>query len=127
MKRRMFRLCLFLLLGTIINIAVAWGCCFISHSTLSPYFYGLDVWSKDAKARAAWRYSMPQSCEPRAWREADGQSFGYEGYALCGACTCDRTVRHVLNVDAGWPLMSLRGQKRQQASPSEPIGWHYVS
>ena len=121
------RVVVFLLLGAIINVAVAWGCCFASHAILSPYFYGSEVWSKDAKARAAWRYSMPQSCEPLAWREVGGQWFGYEGYALRGACTCDRTVLQVLNVDAGWPLMSLRGQKRQQVSRNDPIGWHYIS
>src|SRR5436853_7264756 len=37
MKRRTFKLCLFLLLGAIINVAMAWGCaCFVTRRFGDP-------------------------------------------------------------------------------------------
>ena len=88
MRRWTVRIFVFLVLGAIINVAVAWGCAFWSSSSgVSPLSYGVE-------ASAAWHaWALPHWSEPPAYELiSDVASIGTSGGIVGGVSTLDPVV-----------------------------------
>jgi hypothetical protein len=101
-KHLLVRILLFLLLGAIINVAVAWGCEYFDHG---PKRDSVDL--TDTQAESSWK-----SFAPSAWMNAplDGRRLVYDTTVtdeLVLYADNDCRVMHIMH--AGWPCKSLRG------------------
>lgn len=103
---------LWLVAGATLNVAVAWGACILSPWHHPQYFYeSEDAVQNDTTATTLWQQFMPVSCQPNAWRVSAGESLGFSVCVLCGKCACEPRDPNIVNVDAGWPVTCLRGQR----------------
>ncbi len=121
MKRWAFRILVFLLLGTIVNVAVAWGCSGIG--PLPQSGDPLGRWSVHTQADLAW-------LERRGWKPMTGAWKGdvhhqslrsstveYGLYSEIGIPTAGRFIgvlpqwTFAVWVRAGWPMQSLSGER----------------
>ena len=117
MKRRIFKLGLFLLLAAIINVAVAWGCC------LWPSW---QDWPVDAETTLSlWRSSFPD-CHVVIVDKALGfddlerlvawaamRSRGCQIICVATSCRCHPDVSTIADLRCGAPALSLRGVEVQ--------------
>ncbi len=76
MKRRLFKLALFLLLGTIVNVGVAWGC------AVRPYPGGL--FRSGSWPASDYEWISPQVYETRIWKRAGELRVLQVGYFFTG-------------------------------------------
>jgi len=111
LKRRIFKLCLFLLLGAIINVAVAWGCALNSPAKFTRYSAFLGDRTSDGFVASLFE---------RSGYNIAGKALGRERRAL-GACQVsvepgvrDANTGASLNgVDFqffGFPTLSMRDE-----------------
>ncbi len=100
MKRRLFTLALFLLLGAILNVAVAWGC-----ALWSPWWFGEQTSLEDCVR--IWEEYAPPDAPPFEGPQTDGVGIG-----VINSSAYVRVSAGVLRVGetrAGLPLKSVRG------------------
>ena len=113
MKRRIFKLCLFLLLGALINVAVAWACvCSSSHVRFTPTEGSLQdrqFWSNFPTAQCMG-YRAVSVCERVTGfgyvRTADKGEIDDGGHSVISFLPIG--LRY--EVRAGWPVSSLCGR-----------------
>jgi hypothetical protein len=112
-KRRLFKFVVFLLLGAVVNVAVAWG------TIARPVWRGMRTSSPEVKG--AWPSPVPPH-----WTPPDlllqKESFGlvvhqYTGYEWTGDLT-----RHysVFVARCGLPVSALQWHRSQEFAPSDP-------
>ena len=97
MKRRIFKLILFLLLGAIVNVAVAWGCAF----TWPGYSAMMNVSDRD------WPHGVPQGWPPP---EVVNKYRGF-GWAIETFFSETPLWSHGVNAHlsrAGWPVLTFK-------------------
>jgi hypothetical protein len=103
MKRWTLRICVFLLLGAIVNVAVAWGC--VCRRDSHPESTVLD-----ADQKGWWVAVAPEGMQipHRQWRHEDlgVESISFVGYP---PPPNSRDVEAAVRVQAGWPCYSLHG------------------
>ncbi len=118
MKRRLFQLAIFLLLGAVVNVAVAWGCALGVNALKSEAKFG-GVF--DHQERWGFlRYSRPGAAYVFSWRrrEEGAVTFGLSPNEVVpnwsGFKTPTREYEsmlrdtEVLNADGrGWPMLAL--------------------
>ncbi len=106
MKRRLFKLVLFLLLGAIVNVAVAWGCALIywdlSDGEIIPY-------TPEIAKEICVRYNPVASEMPvSAFEGYDQITFGHRfSITVANSGQSNQVYAHV--VWAGWPCVSMGG------------------
>src|SRR5262245_46153999 len=104
-----FRLCLFLLAGAIVNVAVAWGCCL-------RYTPGADLPYNAGEANAAWWLrSRPDGFSDVPFAEGGRSAFGWESVELYdvdrnAALSIKRCPRAIV-IRSGWPILALEGSR----------------
>ena len=140
MKRATYRIVLFLLLGAIINVAVAWGCA--AWSTRPPdqspedFFPTLKYWGEFDADRTlleslGWNgreetpdaeyilFAMASAAPGLVYRELAESSRSkdpnFEGYVISTDVAYETL--------AGWPYLALRGVRWNQAQRGEPDRW----
>ena len=129
MKRRLYklgrRLTLFLLLGAVVNIAVAWGSALWLSSRNHPHRVVEDSMS-NSNANQFWRKYAPNE-----WQDADLSDFySSEYYGPFGSSVGITTVIYpeprrivaVQHVQAGWPIHSLEYCAFADSQPY--AAWH---
>ncbi len=100
MIRRLFTLALFLLLGTVLNVAVAWGC-----AILSPGWFGERTSLEDCVR--IWEAYAPADAP-----SFEGPQSDYVGIGVMDSSAYVRVPAGILRVGetrAGLPLKSMRG------------------
>ena len=115
MKRWIFKLVVFLLLGAIVNVAVAWGCVVWSGSRGGSLFYpsfgtraeSLDLnWLTQNKWTASERFHVLRS-DPKAAIGVQRVAF----FELHEGPTLALIWPFAIRTRAGWPLRSVMGSK----------------
>jgi hypothetical protein len=105
-KQLLLKLGVFLLLGVVVNVAVAWGCCLPDSAVL-----GLPFATTDAD-RTWWKEAKPSGFSEIPLSKADCRGFGWRlsalfdetaGSASLIPCPMAMTFR------AGWPILALDG------------------
>jgi hypothetical protein len=107
MKRRLFQLVLFLLLGAIVNVAVAWGC--LIHLAGNAPFPSTEIVSAsdEWKGVVVWQNQWPQKEERSHSTGAveatyfELESTDIEGVETWAELGCAKT--------SGWPCLALWG------------------
>ena len=120
MKRRLFKIVVFLVLGAIVNIAVAWGCA-VTSPIVSYYEFQRDL--PDAEAEQLWRKYMGE-LDKYEKDSISGQSGSIRGTTkiFLGSMPLGDLVSiygwsatsDILQ--AGWPFRSLEGGDYYKAS-----------
>jgi hypothetical protein len=95
-----------LLLGAIVNVAVAWGLCM--RSTFHAVSVRNGSWPA---AKEVWSRFMGKPCDGYAWYGFANSSLGSRAAIVNGECLCDRTLSSVAYLKVGWPAYSLEGQR----------------
>ncbi len=132
MKRRILKLTVFLLLGAVVNVAVAWGCATRSNSyiRLPKYSGHAAEGERSYFERMGWQqatYGEGLRCVFWEFRQiglglvdttfSEAVIFEDSGKLVLGGETAVRT-------EAGWPLLSLCGEK-WKCEPQWPAVWRY--
>ena len=103
MKRRLLTIAVFLLLGAVVNVAVAWGCGEWSFNALSN-----NPESSRLPSDADWALSVPPDW-PRPTHKMTVSGFGMTLGSL--SAYTDRAVVYVQNVGHwGWPFRCLQSE-----------------
>ena len=103
MRRWALRICVFLLLGAIVNVAVAWG------FSLRSWQSGLgQEWLADDASIEWWRQNAPPGFPPLPVTMYESQSLGYRGLMLYETEGLDAGCEFLgFRTGHGWPLVSL--------------------
>ncbi len=108
MKRRLTKLVVFLLLGAIVNIALAWGCTFWSRrEPVSASLGWMLVLESDV---VAWKRFKPADVSAKPFRSIRITGFGIYFLTMEGS-RLDEVPLTLRVVEAGWPVRSMRGLK----------------
>ncbi len=111
MKRRLFKLVVFLLLGAIVNVAVAWGCALAKIRLEPVYFMNTVVPSPDGrKAMNFYLMYLPDvhGSGGRTPPEVQGLvCFGFNARSVRWYNSFDNGAS--VQIDAGWPVTCMTG------------------
>ena len=115
MKRRLLTIAVFLLLGAVVNVAVAWGCAlFVSYGTVS----GTEVGRDDPRAR-----DLVGSKRPGMGLVIEGSGYGHEFlrviYRTDPSPKSSVRTEEQHTVRAGLPLRCLVGRLNSVSTGSE--------
>ncbi len=115
MKRRLTKLVVFLLLGAIVNVAVAWGCA----TWIVPLKNDLAAWQRQLNAplrsdyRRWWATHAPSGFQKEPVVAVRSANVGVTHVSMWKpvAFTPEGTFDHdlVLRIRAGWPLRAVEG------------------
>ena len=121
MKRPLLIIAIFLLLGAVVNVAVAWGCAWWPRS-------GTDIWSEDQKV-------LPSSRDVGWWNKHvfplfdadiddrwDCRDLGVEMRVFYGIDSNQRTVS-AIHALSGWPARSMSGETWDAFVPGQRPKW----
>ncbi len=118
MKRRLFTLALFLLLGAVVNVAVTWGCAW---------------WPRDADAWSGWPVEQDPLPSDIAWWNKhvfplfgtellhlfETRDLGVDWRILYGPYSTQQAVC-AIHVSSGWPARSMSGETWDAWVPGQP-------
>ena len=102
MKRRLLIIGMFLLLGAVVNVAVAWSAVAVARSEFREFMYDGEIPQRDI---ALWRKRLGSE-EQHLRLVAEGQEAGTEAKLLVGG-----TLHALLEVRAGFPFRCLAGDR----------------
>lgn len=120
MKRWVTKLVVFLLLGAIINIAVAWGCARWPRQALLIVGDKQDPSLQDI---AWWNEHVWESFARKVEFTYEGSDIGIEMRALYSATSQQRTAVSALRLTSGWPVRSLSGEVWDMIRPGQQARW----
>src|SRR5690349_11243955 len=138
MKRRIFKLCLFLLLGAIINVAVAWGCVFVLGPCDAEHAQRTAGRGQNLPDYANWQLEVRtiragQFVDSRWYRppfvsttprDPDPVSFlpSWAALARPDSRAPARSTHRIQLEARGWPLLGVVAARIEHRSPSvQPI------
>jgi hypothetical protein len=134
MRRHLITILIFLLAGAVVNVAVAWGCALGSKSLdLAPGTERYNPISDDERQRfikLGWQPLEPggRTTDARLLG-ADFVSFGFVSHWVEEREDWSEGGRHgyrhwsVFNQDsAGWPLLTMNGERWEASPPTAPWG-----
>ena len=105
-KRRLTKLLLFLLLGAIVNVAVAWGC---ARWPRQAMFIVGDKQAPSSQDIAWWNEHVLESFASNVESAYDCSDIGIQTRVLYSATSQQRRVS-ALHITSGWPARSLAGE-----------------
>ncbi len=126
MKRRLFTLALFLFLGPVVNVAVAWGCLIVWPYGIVVYYWGDDLHPTPAlRILESLLPSEEYASRDRTIVIFDYSRLGWIEYVAHSAPGIEPTdqVLFVMVIDAGLPLKSFRSsycKTNPEGRPSAP-------
>ena len=110
MKRRLFKLVVFVLLGAIVNVAVAWGCAVPSSANTTL----LKARSFDKSGRALWQRLAMEGWPSRPSKSKEGSRFGVTLRYWSAIVRNTDTVQgyYMWEKRAGWPMRAVASYGR---------------
>ena len=120
MKRWLAKLVVFLLLGAVVNVAVAWGCARWPRQALLIVGDKQDPSLQDI---AWWNEHVLESFARNVEYTYEGSDIGIEMRSLFSATSQQRSAVSALRLTSGWPARSLAGELWDMIRPGQQARW----
>ena len=122
LKRRTFKLVLFLLLGAIINVAVACGCsrCALANSSAFVESAETDLAIVQSLRKHGVMQGMAEMVSAESAKSTARSS--HQAVVLLGPLVFDQRRKHVIEIridEYGWPMRALRNDRWHE--PKRPV------